>query len=74
LIPDFDALIDISKRFGDSFYLFDAAVFKRNFDDFTRAFKSHYNRLAIAYSYKTNYLPRLCRLVHGWGGYAEVVS
>jgi len=38
------------------------------------AFRRHYPNTSVAYSYKTNYLPRLCQLVDQWGGYAEVVS
>lgn len=64
----------LEKTFGPSFYLFDATAFDRNFAEFLAAFRGHYPRTALAYSYKTNYLPRLCRRVNALGGYAEVVS
>lgn len=64
----------ISRIHGTSFYLLDSGRFKRNFINLTRAFRTHYNNTTIAYSYKTNYLPKLCKMVDLMGGYAEVVS
>src|SRR5690606_3963061 len=38
------------------------------------AFKSRYENFIIGYSYKTNYIPYLCKVLHKMGAYAEVVS
>ncbi|MEH7250431.1 diaminopimelate decarboxylase, partial [Neobacillus niacini] len=38
------------------------------------AFKSRYDSFIIGYSYKTNYLPYLCKEMSRLGAYAEVVS
>jgi diaminopimelate decarboxylase len=59
---------------GPSFYLLDAPRFQDNFTRLTQAFRAHYPQTTIAYSYKTNYVPRYCELVSQLGGYAEVVS
>ncbi len=67
-------LNNLAKAFGPSFYLLDAAAFDRNFADLLGAFRRIYPRTSLAYSYKTNYLPRLCRRANELGGYAEVVS
>lgn len=64
----------LSKKFGDSYYLIDLGKFQTNYQDFLNAFYSIYPKSQIAYSYKTNYTPRLCQLVNMMGGYAEVVS
>ena len=64
----------MSREFGESFFLCDPDRFKRNYDDFLGLFRAIYPRTQLAYSYKTNYTPALCRLVEEWGGYAEVVS
>lgn len=64
----------LSESYGDSFYLLDLAKFQANYHDFLAAFQTVYANSQIAYSYKTNYTPRLCQLVQGMGGYAEVVS
>lgn len=67
-------LIQLAKQYGDSFYLLDSAQFQRNYRELESAFQAVYPYFRIAYSYKTNYTPKLCRLVDEMGGYAEVVS
>ena len=65
---------NLRKEYGDAFYLLDSAQFKKNFLELKEAFGKIYSNFNIAYSYKTNYTPKLCRLVNEMGGYAEVVS
>jgi diaminopimelate decarboxylase len=67
-------LDDLSQQHGDSFYLFDSTKFEQNFDSLLKAFQNYYPRTLIAYSYKTNYTPRLCSIINTKGGHAEVVS
>ena len=64
----------LQKEHGDAFYLLDSALFQRNYLEMKREFSSLYANFNIAYSYKTNYTPKLCKLVDSMGGYAEVVS
>ncbi|HEV8620730.1 MAG TPA: alanine racemase, partial [Nitrospiraceae bacterium] len=64
----------LEREYGDSFYIVDLDAFMANYHRFLRAFRSLYPNTNIAYSYKTNYTPRLCQMVKEWGGYAEVVS
>lgn len=59
---------------GESFYLLDSQRFERNYNEFLKAFRDLYPKTFIAYSYKTNYTPKLCALIDRKGGYAEVVS
>jgi len=61
-------------RYGSPFYLIDRQQFEQNFADLTAAFSSRWTPFILAYSYKTNYIPYLCRLVSDMGGWAEVVS
>lgn len=65
---------ELQKEFGKAFYILDSTQFKKNFIEFKKAFSSIYQKFNIAYSYKTNYTPRLCKIVDELGGYAEVVS
>lgn len=67
-------LHQLAGRHGDAFFLLDLPRFTANCTDFIAAFRAHYPGMALAYSYKTNYLPPLCREVQRLGGYAEVVS
>jgi len=69
-----ELLYSIEKQYGDSFYLLDFDRFHENYHEFLEAFRSIYPQTNIAYSYKTNYTPKLCQMVNSWGGYAEVVS
>ena len=65
----------INKKYqADAFYLLYTDVFEENYFSFKKAGQKYYQNIQIGYSYKTNYLPCLCKLVQKWGGYAEVVS
>lgn len=61
-------------EFGDAFYLLDSEQFRKNFLELKDTFQSIYPNFNIAYSYKTNYIPKFCKIVNELGGYAEVVS
>jgi len=67
-------LEELNHIYGESFYLLDSQKFERNYSEFLKAFRDLYPKTFIAYSYKTNYIPKLCALVDRKGGYAEVVS
>jgi len=71
---DREILENIEKEQGDSFYILDTEKFEKNFDALLDEFKIYYPNTNIAYSYKTNYIPRLCKIIDEKGGYAEVVS
>lgn len=71
---NYEILDNMSDHFGDAFYLLDSKKFSQNFDEFLSVFKVIYPKTNIGYSYKTNYTPKLCKLVNEKGGYAEVVS
>lgn len=67
-------LDSLCEKYGNAFYLLDTERFVKNYLELTAAFSGIYPRFGIAYSYKTNYIPKLCRLVNRLGGFAEVVS
>lgn len=58
----------------DSFYIYNEDNLVDNFNKFLKSFKSLYNNVEIAYSYKTNYLPEICKKINYLGGISEVVS
>ena len=74
MMIDSEQLKYLAKEYGDAFYLLDSEQFKQNFLELKKAFTSIYPNFNIAYSYKTNYIPKLCRIVDELGGFAEVVS
>ncbi len=69
-----EQLNKLLKKYGDAFYILDTNQFKTNFAQLKSAFAKIYPQFNIAYSYKTNYTPRLCKAVNELGGFAEVVS
>lgn len=71
---DYHILNNLALQYGDAFYILDSTRFRNNYNEMLRAFRSEYINTSIAYSYKTNYTPLLCRIVNDEGGYAEVVS
>lgn len=65
---------DLTKQYNSAFYVLNSAQFKCNFIELKNAFAQIYPNINIAYSYKTNYIPTLCKIVDNLGGFAEVVS
>jgi len=64
----------LTQKYGDSFYLLDSERFESNYTELIKAFEKYYSKCNIAYSYKTNYTPKLVKIVNRLGGYAEIVS
>lgn len=69
-----ETLLELSKQYGDAFYILDSKQFEDNYINLKNSFCNQYDNFNIAYSYKTNYIPKLCKIVKNYGGYAEVVS
>ena len=69
-----ELLSTLSDRFGEAFYILDSKQFEENYKELFNSFSLIYPKFNIAYSYKTNYIPKLCRIVNDLGGMAEVVS
>lgn len=65
---------EFAKTHNVPFYLFDEQLFVDNMHRLVDTFQSVYPQYHVAYSYKTNYTPYICKLVKDNGGYAEVVS
>ncbi len=58
----------------DSAFIFDQNQFQLNIQNLYASFSSSYPKVNIGYSYKTNYLPDVCKIAHNEGCWAEVVS
>ena len=65
---------ELESKYGDAFFLLDEEVFVSNIEHVKSAFEKIYNNFSIAYSFKTNYIPRICRLALEQDCMAEVVS
>lgn len=67
-------LNELSNKYGNAFYLLESKQFRNNCENLLSTFRAMYPKFNIAYSYKTNYTPKLVKIVDSLGGYAEVVS
>lgn len=74
MIINYNLLNKIEQKYGESWYILYIDKFKHNFQELSDTFTKIYPDTKIAYSYKTNYIPTLCKIVNNLGGYAEVVS
>lgn len=72
--PAYKEMTKLEEEYGSSFYLLNLEKLRENYRKINYAFQSRYNKFIIGYSYKTNYLPYLCKELSKLGAYAEVVS
>jgi diaminopimelate decarboxylase len=65
---------DLMEKYGSPLYVFSERTIRKGMEDIMRAFSIRYNKVQMAWSYKTNYLDSICRIFHQEGSWAEVVS
>lgn len=65
---------DLIEKFGSPLYVFSERTIRKGMEDIKRAFSLRYQKVQMAWSYKTNYLDSICRIFHQEGSWAEVVS
>ena len=71
---DLEKMLNIAGGEIDSFFLLKMDIFEKNYRDFLNAFRKYWENTVVAYSFKTNYIPDLCKRILDLGGSAEVVS
>lgn len=71
---DYLQIRDLEQQFGSPFFLLDVNKLRNNYKKIDDAFRTRYPNFIIGYSYKTNYLPFLCKEMSRLGAFAEVVS
>jgi diaminopimelate decarboxylase len=64
----------LDEQFGTPFYLMDVEKYRSNINNFLTAFRKRYEKVVAGYSFKTNYVPALCKIALDEGVMAEVVS
>ena len=70
----YNLLKKLDGKFGTPFYLMDVEKYRNNINGFLTAFKKRYEKVVAGYSFKTNYVPALCKIALDEGLMAEVVS
>lgn len=61
-------------RYERSAFVINEQKLKDNINSMSSNFKMYYPSVVIGYSYKTNYVPLICKTAHDLGCFAEVVS
>lgn len=71
---NFQQLEELSNSIGTPAYIVNEDLFTENIENISTAFKSRYKNTIVGYSFKTNYVPYICKCALDKGCYAEVVS
>lgn len=66
--------VELAREFGTPLHVVDHARLRKNLDSFAAAFRKHYPKVEVGYSYKTNPLPGVLRALHDFGAWGEVIS
>jgi diaminopimelate decarboxylase len=64
----------LAQELGTPSFLVCEAHLRQNFRRVKDAFERYYDKVEIAYSYKTNFEPAICAILNEEGAWAEVVS
>ena len=59
---------------SEAAYILKLNIFENEYEKLLSSFKKYYDKVNIAYSFKTNYIPDFLNIVKNKLGYAEVVS
>jgi len=73
-VCDYAELVSSEAQVGSTFYLFDLDAIKSKIISCFNAFSSDFDKITVAYSYKTNNLRAITQLARQLGCCAEVVS
>jgi len=73
-MTDPEIVAKLAEEYGSAFFIFDEEGYLQNLHELRETFKGQYANLALGYSFKTNYMPRICQLARQAGVLAEVVS
>ncbi|MFO0576002.1 MAG: diaminopimelate decarboxylase [Polyangia bacterium] len=65
---------DLVARYGSPLFVFSERTLVQKYRGVYQAFARRYPKVRLAWSYKTNYLQAICRVLHREGAFAEVVS
>jgi diaminopimelate decarboxylase len=65
---------ELVKKYGSPLFVFSERMMRQKYREAIHSISAHYPNVTLGWSYKTNYLNRICSLFHEEGAYAEVVS
>ncbi len=65
---------ELTEKFGSPLFVFSETELRQRYRNLYNAFSTRYPNVTFGWSYKTNYLPAICSVLHQEGAIAEVVS
>jgi len=65
---------ELVAEYGSPLFVFSETTLRQTYRDIYTAFATRYPHVTFGWSYKTNYLPAICAILHQEGAIAEVVS
>ncbi|WP_075589793.1 type III PLP-dependent enzyme domain-containing protein [Labilibacter marinus] len=68
------SVTDLVEEYGSPLYVLSEKTIRNTYNNAVNAFKTRYDKVQFAWSYKTNYLNAVCNIYHQEGSWAEVVS
>ncbi|MCK5655734.1 MAG: hypothetical protein KAI03_05550 [Candidatus Aureabacteria bacterium] len=66
--------VGLAEKYGTPIHVVDRDLLKKNYNEFYESFKSNDINFGIYYSYKTNPIPAILKVLHESGAGAEVIS
>ena len=67
-------VVELARQFGTPLYVVDERKLRRDYQSFIDGFRQFYPKVEVGYSYKTNPLPGVIRVLHDCGALAEAIS
>ncbi|MDZ7767300.1 MAG: hypothetical protein U5K00_23270 [Melioribacteraceae bacterium] len=68
------AISELVEKFGSPLFVFSETTLRQKYRAYYNSFSTRYPNVTFGWSYKTNYLPAVCSVLHKEGAIAEVVS
>src|SRR3989344_1120912 len=65
---------NLLEKFNSPLFIVSERIIKEKYQKLKDALRVFYPDSIISYSYKTNYLPEICKILKGCGVYAEAAS
>jgi diaminopimelate decarboxylase len=65
---------ELTENYGSPLFVFSETKLRQQYKEIYNAFANRYPHVTFGWSYKTNYLPAICAILHQEGAIAEVVS
>ena len=66
--------VELADEYGTPLYIVNEERLRENYDRISKAFESRYSNVDVYYSYKTNCVPGVLKVLHESGVKAEVIS